>query len=332
MKGDVPMKRILVALGGNAIKQPEEEGTTENQLRNCEKTTRLLAEIVKDMGKDDRLVITHGNGPQAGNLMVQQEMTKDVVPSHPLDVVGAMTQGQIGYMLQQTLENQLIGLNIRIPVCSIVTQVLVDKDDPEFLGENASKPIGEFFTEEEAKKLKRRHPEYIIKKVKPNGERAWRRVVPSPDPIGIVESEAIRKIVDSGIIVIASGGGGIPVIYENGRYRGIEAVIDKDLAGEKLAEIVGANIFLLLTDIEKVKLNFGKPNERDIDEMTLEQAKKYMEEGHFLPGSMGPKIKACIRFLEWGGEKAIVASLGDAVKALNFEAGTTIYKDVASLS
>jgi len=318
------MKRILVAFGGNAIKQSDEEGTTENQLRNCEKTTRLLAEIVKDMGKDDRLVITHGNGPQAGNLMVQQEMAKDVVPAHPLDVVGAMTQGQIGYMMQQTLENHLGDLNIKIPVCSIVTQVLVDENDPEFFGENASKPIGEFFTEEEAERLKRKHPEYIIKKVKPNGEKPYRRVVPSPDPIGIVESEAIKRIVDCGIIVIASGGGGIPVVYENGRHRGLEAVIDKDLAGERLAEIVGANIFLLLTDIEKVKLNFGKPDEKDIDEMTLEQAKKYMDEGHFLPGSMGPKIKACIRFLEWGGEKAIVASLDNAVNALKFGTGTII--------
>jgi carbamate kinase len=318
------MKRILVALGGNAIKQSDEEGTTENQLKNCEKTTRLLAEIIKDMEKDDRLVITHGNGPQAGNLMVQQETAKNVVPPHPLDVVGAMTQGQIGYMLQQTLENHLIDLNVKIPVCSIVTQVLVDKDDPEFFGENASKPVGEFFTEEEAERLKRRHPEYIIKKVKPNGERSWRRVVPSPDPIGIVESEAIRKLVDSRIIVIASGGGGIPVVHEDGRFRGLEAVIDKDLAGERLAEIVGANIFLLLTDIEKVKLNFGKPDEKDIDEMTLEQAKKYMDEGHFLPGSMGPKIKACIRFLEGGGEKAIVASLDNAVNALKSGTGTII--------
>mgnify|MGYP001045512682 FL=1 len=321
------MRKILIALGGNAIKQSDEEGTTENQLRNCEKTTKLLAEIIKSMGKEDRLVVTHGNGPQAGNLMVQQEIAKEVVPPHPMDVVGSMTQGQVGYMLQQTLTNHLTDLKIKIPVCSVVTQVVVDENDPEFLGESASKPVGEFFTEEEAEQLKRRHPEYVVKKVKPVGEKCWRRVVPSPDPIGIVESEAIRKMVDSGIIVIACGGGGIPVIYEKGHYKGIEAVIDKDLAGEKLAEVVGANIFLLLTDVDKVKLNFGKPDETDIDEMTLEQAKKFMDEGHFLPGSMGPKVKACIRFLERGGDKAIIASLEDAEKALRSEAGTTIHKD-----
>jgi len=321
------MKRILIALGGNAIKQLDEEGTTENQLRNCEKTTKLLAEIINSMGKKDRLVVTHGNGPQAGNLMVQQEIAKEVVPSHPMDVVGSMTQGQIGYMLQQTLTNHLTDLKIKTPVCSVVTQVVVDENDPEFLGESASKPVGEFFTEEEAEQFKRGHPEYIVKKVKPVGEKCWRRVVPSPDPIGIVESEAIRKMVDSGIIIIACGGGGIPVIYEKGHYRGIEAVIDKDLAGEKLAEVVGANIFLLLTDVKKVKLNFGKPDETDIDEMTLEQAKRFMDEGHFLPGSMGPKVKACIRFLERGGDKAIIASLEDAEKALRSEAGTTIHKD-----
>jgi len=320
------MKRILIALGGNAIKQSDEEGTTENQLRNCEKTTKLLAEIIKSMGKDDRLVMTHGNGPQAGNLMVQQEIAKNVVPPHPMDVVGSMTQGQIGYMLQQTLRNHLTELDIKIPVCSVVTQVVVDKNDPEFLGESASKPVGEFFTEEEAEQFKKRHPEYIVKKVKPVGEKCWRRVVPSPDPIGIVESEAIRKMVDSGIIVIACGGGGIPVISEKGSYGGIEAVIDKDLAGEKLAEVVDANIFLLLTDVDKVKLNFGKSDETDIDEMTLEEAKRFMAEGHFLPGSMGPKVKACIRFLEWGGDKAIIASLEDAVRALKSQAGTTIYR------
>ena len=326
------MKRILVALGGNAIKQADDEGTTDNQLRNCQVTTKLLAKIVKKMGKEDRLIITHGNGPQAGNLMVQQEAGKEIVPPHPLDVVGAMTQGQIGYMLQRTLTNSLRNMGIEIPVCSIVNQVLVDKNDPEFFDESASKPVGEFFTEEEAKIIKKRHPNYMFKRVKPIGERAWRRVVPSPDPIRNVESEAIRRIVDSGVIVITSGGGGIPVIEgENGYYKGIEAVIDKDLAGERLAEVINADIFLILTDIENVKLNFGKTNEEEINKMSLEQAKTYLDEGHFLAGSMAPKIKACIRFLEWGGEKAIIASLDNAVKALAGESGTEIYKDISSL-
>ncbi|MCK5060875.1 carbamate kinase, partial [Candidatus Bipolaricaulota bacterium] len=200
--------RLLIALGGNAIKQAHEEGNTAEQFTNCKVTTRLIAEIVKKMGPDDRLAITHGNGPQAGNLLVQQEMGKERIPAQTMDVVGAMTQGQIGYMLQQTLMNYLVDMGTTVPVCAVVNQVLVNKDDPEFFGDMASKPVGNFFTEEEAKQLKREHPEYIVKKVKPNGEKTWRRTVPSPDPISNVEAEAIRRMVDAGIIVIASGGGG----------------------------------------------------------------------------------------------------------------------------
>lgn len=320
--------RILVALGGNAIKQAGEKGTTAEQFRNCEITAKLLAEMVKRMKPEDRLIITHGNGPQAGNLLVQQDASKDLVPAQDMDVVGAMTQGQIGYMIQQTLDNQLRKLRINIPVLKVINRVQVSQDDPEFIGENASKPIGNFLTEAEAMELKRKHPEYIVKKVKPVGEKCWRRVVPSPDPIANVEAEAIRKMVDAGIIVIASGGGGIPVVLNaDGHYRGVEAVIDKDLAGEKLAEAVGADVFLILTDVEKAKLNFGKPDEREIDRMTLTEAKRYLAEGHFLAGSMGPKVKACIRFLEWGGEKAIITSLDKAIDALDGKTGTEIVKD-----
>jgi len=317
--------RLLIALGGNAIKQAHEQGTTEEQLKNCMTTTRLIAEMVKRMQEEDRLIITHGNGPQAGNLLVQQDMAKAVVPPQTMDIVGAMTQGQIGYMLQQTLTNYLKDMGISMPICEMVNQVLVSRDDPEFFGNAASKPVGNFFTEEEAKELKRQHPEYIIKKVKPNGDRAWRRTVPSPDPIANVESEAIRRMVSAGIIVIASGGGGIPVILnEQGHYEGVEAVIDKDLAGERLAEVVNADVFLILTDIEKVKLNYGKSNETPVDKMTLPEAKKYLEEGHFLAGSMGPKVRACVRFLEWGGKKAIITSLDKALDALDGKTGTHI--------
>jgi carbamate kinase len=319
------MTKILVALGGNAIKKSYEKGTTSEQFKNCQATAKSLAKIIQNMKEEDRLIITHGNGPQAGNLMVQQEVAKSVVPPHPMDVVGAMTQGQIGFMLQQSLMNALKDSEVNIPVCAIVNQVLVDKNDPEFSGDVASKPVGEFLTEEEATELRTKYPNYIFKKVKPNGERCWRRTVPSPDPICNLETEAIKRMVDSGIIVIASGGGGIPVIEnEKGYYEGVEAVIDKDLAGERLAEVINADIFLILTDVENVKLNYGKPNEIKIDKMTMEEAETYLEEGHFLPGSMKPKVKACIRFLKYGGKIAIISSLEKAIEALKGESGTRI--------
>ncbi|MEM3402110.1 MAG: carbamate kinase [Candidatus Hadarchaeales archaeon] len=320
--------RLLVALGGNAIKQAHEKGTTLEQFLNCKKTATLLAKVVKRMGPEDRLIITHGNGPQVGNLAVQNDIARDVIPPQDLDVLGAMTQGQIGYMLQQMLDNQLRDLGLNIPVIAVVNRVEVSRDDPEFVGENASKPVGNFLTEEEVKKIKQEHPEYIFKKVKPGEGRVWRRVVPSPDPKANVEAEAIRRLVDSGVIVIASGGGGIPVVLDpDGHRRGVEAVIDKDLAGEKLAEVVGADTFLILTDVEKVKLNFGKPNEKEIDRMTVSEAEKYLAEGHFLAGSMGPKVKACIRFLKWGGKRAIISALDKVTEALDGKTGTHIVPD-----
>ncbi|UCE43528.1 MAG: carbamate kinase [Candidatus Bathyarchaeota archaeon] len=322
------VKRILVALGGNAIKKADEKGSSAEQFRNCYATCKLLAQIVKTMKKGDRLIITHGNGPQIGNLMIQQEEVKHLVPAQTMDVVGAMTQGQIGYMLQQTLMNCLREEGIDTPVCAVISQTLVDKEDPEFFHEAATKPVGNFLTEEEAVMLKKRNPEYVIRKVKPAGERIWRRTVPSPHPVANVEEAAIRRLVDAGFIVIASGGGGIPVIQdEHGRYKGVEAVVDKDLAGERLAEVCNANVFLILTDMEKVKLNFGKPNEQDVDKMTDTEAKKYLEEEHFILGSMEPKIKACIQFLESGGEKAIITSPDKTVEALEGKTGTLIYRN-----
>jgi len=320
--------RLLVALGGNAIKQAHEKGTPEEQFANCKTTTTLMAEIVSRMSEKDRLIITHGNGPQAGNLLVQQDVGKDQVPPQTMDIVGAMTQGQIGYMLQQTLLNFLKDRGLKVPVAAVVNQVLVNEDDPEFFGDAASKPVGNFLTEEEARQLKQEHPEYIVKKVKPNGERAWRRTVPSPDPIANVGAEGIKRMVDAGIIVIASGGGGIPVVLDDeGHYKGVEAVIDKDLAGERLAEVVKADVFLILTDVEKAKLNFGKPNEEEVGAITLSEARQYLAGGHFLAGSMGPKVKACIRFLEWGGKKAIITSLDKAVEALEDKTGTILVPD-----
>ncbi|MEM2896399.1 MAG: carbamate kinase [Candidatus Bathyarchaeia archaeon] len=312
---------IVVALGGNAIKQAHEKGTAEEQFENVKITCKHILEMIK---RGYRVVITHGNGPQAGNLLIQQEEAKSLVPPQPLDIVGAMTQGQIGYMLQQTLINYLKEAGLSVPVVTVITQVLVDEKDPDF--KDPSKPVGPFYTKEEAERLEREKG-YVIKKVKPSGDRPYRRVVPSPDPIKTFEAEAVKQLVDSGIIVIASGGGGIPVMLDkNGRLQGLEAVIDKDLAGERLAEVVKPDIFLILTDVEKVKLNFGKQDEKELDEMSIEEAMRYLEEGHFLPGSMGPKVKACIRFLEFGGKKAIITSLDKAIEALEGKTGTLIYK------
>ena len=318
--------RLLIALGGNAIKQADEAGTAEEQFRNCLTTTQHIAQVVKRMGPNDRLIITHGNGPQAGNLLVQQDLGQSKVPAQTMDIVGAMTQGQIGFMLQQTLQNSLREMGLNVPVAAIVNQVLVSKDDREFTGDVASKPVGNFFTEEEAKKLKAEHPEYIVKKVKPNAERGWRRTVASPDPIANVERDAITRMVDAGIIVIASGGGGIPVIQENGKLVGVEAVIDKDLAGERLAEVVKADNFVILTDVEVAKLNFGKPDEKAVRRMTVSEAKQYLQEGHFLAGSMGPKVRACVRFVEAGGQRAVITSLDKILDGLDGKTGTEIVK------
>jgi carbamate kinase len=307
----------MIALGGNAIKQPDEKGTFEEQMRNVATACNQIAEVAR---RGYEIVITHGNGPHVGNLAIQQEQCADIVPPQPLVVLGSMTQGQIGYMIQQSLGNTL-GEHGK-EVVTVVTQVLVDNNDPDFT--DPHKPVGPFYTENEAKTLATKH-RWVVRKVRPNGERRWRRVVPSPVPKRIVEGKAIRKMVDSGMIVIASGGGGIPVILcEGGQLKGVDAVIDKDRAGEVLAEEVGADILMILTDVDYVKLDYGKPNERTIREMTTSQAKKYSEEGHFLPGSMGPKVEACITFVERGGKKAIITSLRGATDALEGKAGTTI--------
>ena len=313
-------KRVLVALGGNAIKKPDEVGTYEQQLAAVRRTAEQLAEMV---ARGYELVITHGNGPQVGNLLIQQEEgVRRGVPPQPLDVLNAMTQGQIGYMLQQCLQNALRARGVEKPVVTVITQVLVRPDDPDF--RDPSKPVGPFYTREEAELLAREKG-YVVKRVRPGHERAYRRVVPSPDPLAVVEGEAIKAMVDMGMIVIAAGGGGIPVVQHDGGLVGVEAVIDKDLAGERLAEVVGADIMLILTDVHKVKLNFGTPQERDIDAMSVGEARRYLAEGHFPPGSMGPKVRACIRFLENGGELAIIAHLEEALAALEGRAGTRIY-------
>jgi carbamate kinase len=317
-------KTILVALGGNAIKQAHEKGTSEEQFENVYTTCRELVKLLK---AGYRLCITHGNGPQAGSLLIQQEEGAAQVPALPLDVVGAMTQGQIGYMFQQALTNLLWKERLSLPVTAIVNQVLVSKDDPDY--EDPSKPVGPFFNAEELKKIEVDKPDWIMKEVKPKDvEKRFRRVVASPDPIRNLEYQSIRLMLSAGIVVVASGGGGVPVIInEEGSLEGTAAVIDKDLAGERLAEAIGADILLILTDVGNACINYGTDKEEKVGEVTYSKMKKYHAEGQFMAGSMGPKVNACLRFVEFGGEKSIITSLDNAFDAVKGNSGTQIIQD-----
>ncbi len=313
-------KTIMVALGGNAIKAADDKGTAEEQLANVYKTSRELVKLIKAGYK---LVVTHGNGPQVGNLLIQQEEGKSMVPDMPLDVVGAMTQGQLGYMFEQALENILAEEGLHIPVVAIVNQDVVSADDPGF--KDPTKPIGPFFTKAEAEALATEKPDWVIKQVKPESvEKRFRRVVASPIPIDNTEIDVIRKLIDAGCIVIASGGGGIPVVRDAHGLHGTAAVIDKDLAGAKLAELIKADIFLILTDVDHAKLNYGKPNEMNVGEIRVDEMKRLAEGGDFLKGSMGPKVNACIKFVENGGNRAIITSLDRACEAITEGYGTQI--------
>jgi carbamate kinase len=312
------MKKIVIALGGNAIKQWNQEGSAEEQLENLRRSCSHMMKIVK---RGCPIVITHGNGPQVGNLLIQQERSIREIPPQPLDVCDAMTQGQIGYMIQQTLVNELKDAGINRDVVTLMTQVIVDKEDPGFL--NPTKPIGLFYSKIQREKYGK-HRGHIFQKVEMKGER-YRRVVPSPNPLQILEDKVIKNLFESGVIVIASGGGGVPVILDDeGHIRGIEAVIDKDLAGEKLAESVCADLLMILTEVDQVYLNFGKKEQKGLRTLRLEEAKQYLGEGQFPAGSMGPKIEACIRFIEYGGEKAIITCLECADEALEGRGGTQI--------
>ncbi len=309
------MSLLTIALGGNALLQYGQKGTFEEQLANARVTAKQIVELIK---RGYKVVITHGNGPQVGAILLQQEAGSSQVPEMPLHACGAMSQGLIGYMIQQSLINELRKAGIDMPVATVITQVLVDRNDRAF--RNPTKFIGPWYSEEEAKEKDKLG--WIMKYDVGKG---WRRVVPSPDPIKQVEIEAIRRMVDSGIIVIASGGGGIPVVDEK-ELEGVDAVIDKDLAGERLASSLGAEVFMILTDVEKVAINFKKENQKFLDTLTLEEAKKYYEEGHFPPGNMGPKVLAAIRFVERTGKTAIITSLDKAIDALDGKTGTRIIK------
>ncbi len=311
------MKKIVVALGGNALQEAGKPATAEAQLEVVEKTAEHIADII---GEGYEVVVAHGNGPQVGRLVLQNEYANDITPAMPFDVCGAMSQGMIGYHIQQGLSKVLRHRGSKAQVATVVTQVVVDRNDPKF--QNPSKPIGPFYKEDEAKAIAAEKG-YVMKE---DAGRGWRRVVASPVPVEIVELDAVKCLVDNGFVVVSVGGGGIPVIRkENGDLEGTAAVIDKDLASEKLAEDLNADALVILTAVEKVSINYNKPNQKDLSTLTVAEAKQYMAEGHFAPGSMLPKIEAAVKFVESKpGRRSIITSLDKAVEALDGKAGTTI--------
>ena len=310
------MTKIVIALGGNALQTKNSAPTAESQLEVVKQTCQHIADL---SASGYELAIVHGNGPQVGRILLSSETAKDVVPAMPFDVCGAMSQGYIGYHIQQALRYALAQRNRNIPVASLVTQVVVEKNDPAF--QNPTKPIGAFYTKEEADAL-------IAEKgyqMKEDAGRGWRRVVASPLPRRIVEIDQVRRLWDMSI-VITCGGGGVPVIENaDGTLEGVAAVIDKDFAAELLAEQMNTDVLMILTEVEKVAINWGKPDQKDLDHMSLAEAARYVEEGHFAPGSMLPKVQACMKFVRANpNKKAIITSLDKAVEALRGETGTVV--------
>jgi carbamate kinase len=300
---------LLVALGGNALIRKGEKGTVTQQFKNLVLPIRQIARLSQDY----RMIITHGNGPQVGNLLLQQESCSDV-PKLPLEILVAQTQGQIGYMIESTLDSQLMDLGIHIkPLISLITYVVVSEEDPAF--SNPTKPIG---------------PIYASKKQAPSGypvvktAKGFRRVVVSPKPVTIIEKREIKKLIAADFIVICCGGGGIPVVREGRAFQGVDAVIDKDLASAKLAQEVGADIFVIATDVDGVALNYGSNDEKFIPQLTVGSAAQFIAEGHFADGSMRPKVEAATQFVRDGGKRAVITSIEAIESAVKGEAGTEI--------
>jgi len=298
--------------------QRGERGTFEEQYRNVQRTTSRIARLVQN-GK--RIVITHGNGPQIGATLIRHEASKEIVPALPLHACGAETQGFLGYMIQQSLQSELVRLGLKKIVVTVITQVIVDGKDPAF--QNPTKPIGPFYTESERDQLVKERKNLVIIE---DAGRGYRRVVPSPNPVSLVETEAIENLVRSGAIVIASGGGGIPVVMSEGRSRGVDAVIDKDLAAEKLATSIHAKELAIMTDVEGVFVNYGKKDGKLLSKIGMRDLAELARAGHFASGSMGPKVEAALRFLKNAGERAVIARLDSIEEALEGTAGTQIVK------
>lgn len=313
------IEKILVALGGNALVKAGQRGSIEEQAANVQGALAGLVELIR---QGHRVLITHGNGPQVGHILLRIEAARSLAYDLPLDLCVAQSQGETGYLIQQCLRNllQRAGINHR-PVSTVVTQTVVDQTDPRMA--QPTKPIGPFYTNDQAAAM-RAKGWWMVE----DAHRGYRRVVPSPLPLRIVEAEVIRRLVEEGVVVVAVGGGGIPVsVEEDGTLTGIEAVVDKDLASSVLGVELGMDLILDLTSVERVQLNFGTPQAQALDSLTVAEAKTYLAQGHFAPGSMGPKIEAAIHFLEHGGREVIVTEPGKVQEALAGKAGTHVYPD-----
>jgi carbamate kinase len=312
---------MLLAVGGNSLIRAGQRGTIAEQLANARQTTREIVRLIAD---GFPVVLTHGNGPQVGAALLRSESAASQVPGLPLDVCGASTQGEIGYILEQALEAELRAADLHIPVISVLTQSVISLDDPAM--KHPDKPVGPFYSREEAMERKRRLGWEIVE----DAARGYRRVVPSPEPIEIVEVDVIRDLVAHGVLVIACGGGGIPVARQNGQPVGVEAVIDKDRASAVLASSLGADLFVISTDTDYVYLDYKKPSQRPLREVGARELQRYLEEGHFLPGSMEPKIESVLRFLRQGGKEAIIASAENLRHAVTGDTGTHMFPDNTS--
>lgn len=310
------IETLVVALGGNAIQGAGERGTAEEQYANI---SRAMASVAELAHRGYRVALTHGNGPQIGTILLQQSVAEreDGIPAMPMDVAGAMSQGQLGYMMQQCLQNELRKHGRPWPVVTVVTQMVVDSQDPAF--SNPTKPIGPFYKEDAVEALRARG--FTVKE---DSGRGYRRVVPSPQPAAIAEIYAVKALVNSGALVICSGGGGVPVVRDpDGQLRGVEAVIDKDLGASLLAQKLDADRLLILTDVERVSINYRKPDQRELLSVSVAEAHGYIDEGHFAAGSMGPKVRAAVQFVAAGGKEAIITHLHSAIAALEGKTGTS---------
>jgi carbamate kinase len=306
---------MLVAIGGNSLIRAGEKGTVAEQSANARRTAAALVSLIRD---GHRLVITHGNGPQVGAALLRSERAADQVPPHPLDVCDATTQGEIGYLLQQSLHNELMRAGIHVPVVTVLTQVMVSPSDPAM--QNPSKPIGPFYSHADAEERRRLFGWQIVE----DAARGYRRVVPSPEPIDVVELEVIRDLVDDGVLVIAVGGGGIPVMCREDQLVGVEAVIDKDRASALLAAKLGAKMFAISTDTDYVYVNYKRPGQQPLPRATAAEIEAHHRAGHFPPGNMGPKIESALRFLRSGGEEVIITSYEHLAEAVHGTSGTHI--------